>query len=162
MAKFIASGSIPDRLQERCSRNRAPLIRRLKVILFHDGVVYHVLYIALNTLAIGLIVRRATTLDFDEDTTRTTYLLTRIGWPPLQWLLSSVACLTPIWYGIAPPDVPDREKLLRRDPQTHLAYPVKGPRHFALRYSGFLCESLPPILAFYSLMWAISLDLDGK
>lgn len=46
----------------------------------------------------------------------------------MPWLFSFFACLTPIFYAVSPPTVPDREELLVQDPLTGARYPRKSAR----------------------------------
>ncbi|KIV82515.1 hypothetical protein PV11_04618 [Exophiala sideris] len=50
-------------------------------------------------------------------------LLTHAFWPPIIWLTCIISCWIPINYAIFPPDEPDRQDLLVRDPVTGVAYP---------------------------------------
>jgi hypothetical protein len=50
-------------------------------------------------------------------------LLTHAFWPPIIWLTCMVSCWLPINYALFPPDCPDRQELLVRDPDTGVAYP---------------------------------------
>lgn len=46
----------------------------------------------------------------------------------MPWLFSFFACLTPIFYAVFPPTVPDRDELLVKDPLTGARYPKKSAR----------------------------------
>lgn len=46
----------------------------------------------------------------------------------MPWLFSFFACLTPIYYAVFPPTVPDREELLTQDPLTGARYPKQSAR----------------------------------
>lgn len=61
-------------------------------------------------------------------TQKLTFLVTRMGWPPLFWLQFIASALTPITYTLWPPTQPDREDLLDRDAKTGLAYPKPEAR----------------------------------
>ncbi|KAF2085970.1 glycosyltransferase family 2 protein [Saccharata proteae CBS 121410] len=119
---FSSSGSIKDELNERDAAHRAPLYRRLKVVIWDCKCWIHLLYIAFVLAAVILSCYRAAT------TTHTTrslliYLLTHALWPPVLWLLCLSAFFEPIRYAIWPPSMPDREELLDRDPKTGVAHP---------------------------------------
>ena len=114
---FSSSGSVKSELNERDPRTRAPLFRRLKVILWDCDVYLHVLYV----LFILAAVIYSTVIGIKRSSGAHgvyVYLLTHAFWPPMLWLLSITACCEPIRYAIWPPDMPDREELLERDPKT--------------------------------------------
>jgi hypothetical protein len=50
-------------------------------------------------------------------------LLGSVASPPLPWFDLVIACITPLQYILFPPDVPEREESLERDPSTGIAYP---------------------------------------
>ncbi|EON68177.1 hypothetical protein W97_07326 [Coniosporium apollinis CBS 100218] len=118
---FSSSGSIKSELNERDARLRAPLWRRLKVMIWDCKVYLHILYIAFVMTSVILSTVRA----FFRDSAYKVlvYLLTHAFWPPLIWLLCITAFCVPIRYTIWPPTVPDREELLDRDPKTGIAHP---------------------------------------
>ena len=119
---FSASGSIKSELNERNARFRAPLWRRLKVILWDCNAYLHILYVLFIIAAVTLSTYRA----FDpEKNVRDTlfYLLTHAFWPPVVWLICASSCLQPLIYAIWPPTMPDREEMMDRDPKTGIAHP---------------------------------------
>jgi hypothetical protein len=118
---FTASGSIADRLQERSARNRAPLHRRLKLIVLDYGAWFHIAYIA---IVYGAVIRDWVRVSHIP-TTRAKFfhLLTHSFLPPAWWVMFTTTYLLPIVYAINPPTVPDREDLLERDPLTLVARP---------------------------------------
>lgn len=59
-----------------------------------------------------------------------TYLL---RWVPLAWILIVSAFWIPFTYAIDPPNCPDREDLLDRDPKTGVAHPTKESKKIAFR-----------------------------
>lgn len=131
---FTSSGSQSSELNERNPALRAPLWRRLKVILWDCSAYLHLLYVLFVLASVGLSVSRAfTTTSSLHDTL--IYLLTHAAWPPLLWLVTIVSFWTPIQYAIFPPDMPDREDMLIRDPKTGVAHPK--PEWKAQRWNGF-------------------------
>lgn len=130
---FTATGSISSDLEERDPEKRAGLRKRLKVILFDHLAIIHLLYISACLGGIGLAITRVLTnghppgISFTPQmrniTDQLTYLITRIGWPPLFWLQHFCSALTPLLYAINPPTTPPRESLLDRNPETGVAYP---------------------------------------
>lgn len=79
------------------------------------------------------------------------YILTHLGWLPLPWFFAAFACLTPLRYAIFPPDVPEREDLLERDPQTSVAYPVKEARKVRWEFEVIGFQNLYVVAAIYCL-----------
>ncbi|KAM0708792.1 hypothetical protein Q7P35_005445 [Cladosporium inversicolor] len=130
---FKASGSIPSDLQERSVGSRAPLLRRLRVILFSQYAWIHAIFVLACLIGFALNLARAfspadipnlwdtATLTTMHD--RLVFFVTRLGWPPLFWMQFIASALTPILYAIWPPTQPDREELLDRDEKTGVAYP---------------------------------------
>jgi hypothetical protein len=118
---FSSSGSIKDALNERDALKRAPLHRRLKVIMIDCGGIVHLIYVLFTLTAVILSAVRA--FKQEGKWNRLEYLLTHIGWPPMLWVPMMHAALIPLRYAIWPPSVPDREELLVRDPKTGVARP---------------------------------------
>jgi hypothetical protein len=119
---FSSSGSIKSELDECDPKTRAPLFRRLKVMLWDCDLYMHLLYVL---FVVGAVTSSTVIGIINSDTIHTLliYLLTHAFWPPMLWLLSVTACLEPIRYVIWPPTMPDREELLDRDPITNIARP---------------------------------------
>jgi hypothetical protein len=87
---FKTSGSIFSDLQERDPRNRAPLLRRLRVTLFHHHAVVHVIFVSacvvLNfarAFSLTNIPNLWDTFILSTALDKITFLVTRLGWPPL-------------------------------------------------------------------------------
>lgn len=155
---FSSSGSIKSELNERDPKARAPLFRRLKVILWDCNVYLHVLYIL---LIVGAVSYSTATGIMKSANTNTllVYLLTHAFWPPMLWVLCITACCEPISYAIWPPNMPDREDLLVRDPKTNVARPKKewteqryGKRSFLheVQYSGVTAFTA---VVFFGAFW---------
>jgi cellulose synthase/poly-beta-1,6-N-acetylglucosamine synthase-like glycosyltransferase len=119
---FSPSGSLKSELNERDAAIRAPLYRRLKVILWDCKAYIHLLYVVFAVIAASAAATRATRQKGNW-TDIWIYVLTHIAWPPMMWILSVMAFTTPISYAIWPPTVPDREELLVRDSETFIAHP---------------------------------------
>ncbi|GAB7355557.1 hypothetical protein MBLNU459_g6031t1 [Dothideomycetes sp. NU459] len=133
---FTTSGSIKDALNERDAATRAPMWRRLKVILWDCSAYQHLLYILFVIAAVALSTTHAF-LDNHDANSILTYLVTHAFFPPMLWLISMTAFCIPIRYAIAPPTMPDREELLDRDPKSGVAHPKEywkkqrwGKKHF--------------------------------
>jgi hypothetical protein len=122
---FSSSGSVKSELSERDPTIRAPLFRRLKVILWDCDAYLHLLYIVfvLAAVIVSTLTSVTTTGGTDHSHKLLIYLLTHAFWPPMLWLLCFTACCTPVRYAIWPPTMPEREELLDRDPKMGIARP---------------------------------------
>lgn len=127
-ATFSSSGSIHSVINERDTRARAPLVRRIRAIGWNGGVFIHVLYVLFTVGAAATSTSRAFTTTPHNYRDRLFYMLTHAGWPPLVWLVASTACFVPIKYALSPPAMPDREDLLHRDKVTGVAHPTEGAK----------------------------------
>lgn len=105
---FTSTGSITSAMDERSKENRASLPRRLWVIVIHQLAWVHLLFIlaiiagvvltflrcflpdGLEKIRSAYVIGAATST---ED--KLVYLITRLGWPPLFWLQSTVSAMTP-------------------------------------------------------------------
>ncbi|KAK4940215.1 hypothetical protein LTR10_019644 [Elasticomyces elasticus] len=124
VAVFTSSGSQKAELNERDPILRAPLWRRLKVTIWDCQCYLHLLYIMFCLAAVGVSMYYNIT-NKDNRTAKDVLLalLTHAFWPPIIWLTCIISCWIPINYAIFPPDEPDRQDLLVRDPVTGVAYP---------------------------------------
>jgi hypothetical protein len=118
---FSASGSIKSELNERSATLRAPLARRLRVIIWDSKGYIHLLYALVTLVAVAVSTGRA--FHYPHAHTILVYLLTHAFWPPVLWLFCITAYCVPLRYAIWPPTVPDREDLLDRNPKTQVAHP---------------------------------------
>jgi hypothetical protein len=59
--------------------------------------------------------------------TKWIFLLTRVGWPPLYWVLQSVSCWIPIRYVLWPPRDITMDDALEEVEKTGVRYPRDGP-----------------------------------
>ena len=150
LATFSSSGSINSPINERDGRERAGLVRRLVSILWHGGVYMHVLYIMFTLGSAALSISRAFTGPAKTYQDRLFYILTHAGWPPLIWLVASVACTTPIKYAVDPPTMPDREELLHRSKETGIAHPTRGATRPRWGKSNYLHEGFYAIVTVYT------------
>ncbi|KAF8847932.1 hypothetical protein BDZ45DRAFT_778103 [Acephala macrosclerotiorum] len=130
---FSSSGSIKSDLDERNPKNRAPLFRRLKVMLWDCDLYMHLLYVIFVITAVTYSTVRGILENRDHMNKVWMYLLTHAFWPPMLWMIALTACCEPIRYTIWPPTMPDREELLDRDPDTQIARPK--PHWIKQRYS---------------------------
>jgi hypothetical protein len=148
-AKFVATGSIVDELNERNRHLRAPVHRRVKSVLFQDGAIFHLLIAIVYIVALALNLRRAYSLYPDDTRGFRLYLLTRIFWVPPMWPYYIATFLKPLWYSLSPPSMPDREKLLIRD-EAGLAYPTEDAKRPKYTGQGFGLETLDTLAVTYA------------
>jgi len=88
----------------------------------------HVMYILFCIAAVTLSTARGIVINKNSVDQMLLYMLTHACWPPLLWLVVLNAYWAPIHYAIWPPNMPDREDLLQRDPQTGIAYPKESSK----------------------------------
>lgn len=123
---FKSTGSIESALNERFAGKRAPVYRRLWTFIANYMVSFHIAYVYFVLAAVVLSSYRC----FLHNGLRTQLicLLTHAFWPPLAWVIVCSAFWVPITYACDPPNMPDREALLDRDPKTGIAHPKKEAR----------------------------------
>jgi len=122
---FTSTGSIASAMNERSKENRASLPRRVWIVVVHQMAWVHLLFILAIVAGVTLTLLRCFLPDGLErirsayiignaTTTRDklVYLITRLGWPPLFWLQSTVSALTP--FVSMPPDIECTENSMRR------------------------------------------------
>lgn len=120
---FKSTGSIESALNERFPAKRAPVYRRLWTFITNYMVSFHVAYVYFVLAAVVLSSYRC----FLHNGLRIQIicLLTHAFWPPLAWVIVCSAFWVPVTYACDPPNMPDREELLNRDPKTGIAHPKK-------------------------------------
>lgn len=64
-------------------------------------------------------------------------LLTHAFWPPIIWMTCIMSCWIPINYALFPPDEPDRQDLLVRDPDTGVAYPSEESKKTRVGWAAY-------------------------
>jgi hypothetical protein len=135
---FKPTGSLKSNLNERDAARRAPVSRRLRVILFNYLAWFHISYVYFCIAAVILSSYRCI-LD-TKLKNRLICLLTHAGWPPMTWIIVISAFWIPINYACDPPNMPDREALLQRDPKTGIAHPTPKSKKIAFRPETALFE----------------------
>lgn len=124
--------------------------RRLKVTIWDCQCYLHVVYMMFVIAAVAVSIYWNLT---DETLTTTKEvlisLLTHAFWPPLIWLTCMLSCWIPIGYAIAPPDCPDREDLLDRDPETGVAYPKEESKRTKSTFGTYFHEAMYSLLTLY-------------
>jgi hypothetical protein len=114
---FKPSGSIKSELNERDPTIRAPLLQRMRVILFNYLGIYHVIYCYFCLAAVSLTTSRCIA-ENNNTSDRGLCLLTHSFWPPISWLIVISAFWTPVTYAIDPPSMVPRQDLLDVEPKT--------------------------------------------
>ena len=134
VAGFTPTGSIPDTLNERHPRRRSPLHVRLKVVLLDCCAIFHL--IAIILILTGVVHRLRITVHNNNGSAHDLWveLSTTVLTPPMYWLQQVLACWTPIQYAIWPPDMPEWEELVERDPATGVAVPKREFRDARFRW----------------------------
>lgn len=138
MTSFKPTGSLSSELKERNPRERAPLFRRLKVILWNYSGLFHLLYILFIVTAVTKSSARCSIQPTRND--QLICLLTHAFWPPVSWLVYVTAAWTPIIYALSPPAVPNNEDLLDLDPKTNVAYPKEDSKKIKNKFSNVYFE----------------------
>lgn len=103
-------------------------------MLWDNKIALHTIYFAVLLFAVVYNVARPATatavLHIDDRNAMESStpgaikdLTTRIGWPPLLWLICLNSTAVPIRYALLPPTIPNREQLLKRNPVLRASYP---------------------------------------
>jgi hypothetical protein len=106
------------------------MFRRIWSILFNYMAIFHFTFVYFTLVAVVLTSYRC----FFWETTANSIimcLITHAFWPPLTFLFICTSLWTPVAYAIDPPAMPDREDLLKRDPKTGVAHPVRESKKIA-------------------------------
>jgi hypothetical protein len=121
-------------MQERRTHS-PPLHRRIRVFLLEQMLWFHVLFLLAVLVGVVLnVVRCIDTSVLAHTVVHSTlhlwgthkawvFLLTRIGWPPMYWLLQAASCCTPIRYVLWPPREVTMDDVLEEDKKTGVKYP---------------------------------------
>ena len=138
---FKPSGSLKSDLNERDPVLRAPMYRRLRVILFNNLAYFHVSYVYFCLTAVVLSTYRCIAQNTDSVREAIECLLTHAFWPPLTWIIVVSAFWTPITYACDPPTMnSDRESYLVRDSKTGVAHPTKKSKKIGFKAETALFE----------------------
>lgn len=131
---FKPTGSLTSELKERNARERAPLHRRLKVILWNYFAGLHLIFIV---FVIAAVIKSSIRCAQTQESRNATLicLLTHAFWPPLSWFVYIAAAWTPVIYAIRPPSMPDMDELLERDEtRGGVAYPKEESKKVKTRW----------------------------
>ena len=130
---FKPSGSLKSDLNERDPQLRAPMYRRLFVIVFNNLAYFHVLYVYFCLAAVSLSTYRCIQGN-NGYKAQGVCLLTHAFWPPMTWVLVVTAFWIPITYACDPPTMSsDRETYLIRDPKTGVAHPTPKSKRIGFK-----------------------------
>ena len=137
---FKPSGSIKSDLNERDPQLRAPMYRRLRVVIFNNLAFFHVLYVYFCLAAVVLSTYRCVQEESGYKV-QAVCLLTHAFWPPMTWVLVVTAFWIPVTYACDPPTMAaDREAYLNRDPKTGVAHPTNKSKRIGFMPETFLFE----------------------
>lgn len=129
---FQPTGSLGSALNERNKKQRRNVFIRLWVILFNYNAGYHLAFVYLTLAGVSYSSYRCISVNAHIGTSDTLFcLVTHAFWPPLTVVFLCTSLWTPIGYAIFPPNVPDREQLLERDPTTGVAHPTEKSKKTA-------------------------------
>lgn len=112
---FTPTGSIASDMHERDEVRRAPVLQRLRHILFNCGAWFHVLTVLLIAVCAGIRIRGVLQLHTSMSSRQLFIdLLQKVAWPTNPWFLYIVSFLAPIRYALFPPDVPPRNSFFKK------------------------------------------------
>ncbi|KAL6876252.1 glycosyltransferase family 2 protein [Trichoderma longibrachiatum] len=128
---FKPTGSLSSALNERDPKLKKNMFRRLWAILFNYMAAFHFAFVYLTLVAATLVSYRCFFQESHRVKDILICLVTHAFWPPLTFIFICSSLWTPIGYAIDPPQMPDREELLVRDPQTKVAHPTPESKKIA-------------------------------
>ncbi|KAF2459008.1 glycosyl transferase [Lineolata rhizophorae] len=156
---FKPSGSLKSELNERDASARAPLFRRLRVVVWNYMAGFHIAYVYFVLAAVALSTMRCAA-DGWSVRERLVCLLTHAYWPPAAWIVVVSAFWIPVAYAVDPPAMPAREALLVRDGKTAVARPTPASKTTAFRpqtalfeLEYFVSTALTALVFAASLFW---------
>ncbi|KAG6038736.1 hypothetical protein E4U41_003787 [Claviceps citrina] len=130
---FKPTGSLGSALNERDPKMKKNMIRRVWTIMmnymgwFHFGFVYF-------TLVAVVLTSWRCFVNTNDLRSLLFCLITHAFWPPVTFIFICSSLWTPIGYAIDPPQMPEREQLLLRDPKTMVAHP--NPKSKKIAFGG--------------------------
>jgi hypothetical protein len=128
--------------------------------MINCGTIFHLALIVLCSVGITNRVRNSLNNYGGDRRALWVNILVTAAWPPIPWFQQISACLTPLQYAIFPPDVPDREAFLDRDPVTGVAYPTAKAKEeqwsiWEARYSQLYSLVVPFVICVLISTWWI-------
>lgn len=128
---FKPTGSLSSALNERDPKTRRNVFIRLWTILVNYNAMYHLAFVYLTLIGVSLSTYRCVSINAGNTHDILLCLLTHAFWPPMTFLFLCTSLWTPISYAIYPPNMPERERLLVRDPDTLVAHPTQQSKKIA-------------------------------
>ncbi|KAK1958618.1 family 2 glycosyltransferase [Colletotrichum sublineola] len=148
---FKPTGSLGSALNERDPKTRKGMFRRLWGILVNFMGLFHLSFVYLTLVGVVLTTYRCFYVNDDlRDTLMC--LITHAFWPPLTFIFICSSLWTPIAYAIDPPNMPEREQLLDRDPKTFVAHPSPKSKKIAFGGQAAWFETELTITTSYSIL----------
>lgn len=127
---FKPTGSLASALNERDPALKKNMFRRVWTILINYMGMFHLVFVYFTLVGVVLTSYRCFVR---TDSTRSLLmcLVTHAFWPPLTFIFICSSLWTPVAYAIDPPQMPEREQLLDRDPKTMVAHPTPKSKKIA-------------------------------
>uniref|UniRef100_A0A1Y1NFF8 Glycosyltransferase 2-like domain-containing protein n=1 Tax=Photinus pyralis TaxID=7054 RepID=A0A1Y1NFF8_PHOPY len=127
---FKPTGSLSSALNERDPALKKNMFRRVWTILINYMGIFHLVFVYFTLVGVVLTSYRCFVR---TDSTRSLLLclVTHAFWPPLTFIFICSSLWTPVAYAIDPPQMPEREQLLDRDPKTLVAHPTPKSKKIA-------------------------------
>lgn len=110
---FTPSGSIKSSISERDINLRKQILPRLRAMLWHHGVAFHLGFLILVVASLGVSIRNSI-VRCETIEKAWLSLITHALYPGLPWL-EILALFTPLTYTIWPPSMPPRRALMVKD-----------------------------------------------
>ncbi|KAI3557812.1 glycosyltransferase family 2 [Colletotrichum abscissum] len=148
---FKPTGSLGSALNERDPKTRKGMFRRLWGILFNYMAIFHLAFVYLTLVGVVLTSYRCFYVN-DELRDILMCLITHAFWPPLTFIFICSSLWTPIAYAIDPPNMPDREQLLERDPKTFVAHPTPQSKKIAFGGQAAWFETELTVTSAYTIL----------
>ncbi|KAE9580164.1 Cellulose synthase 1 [Colletotrichum fructicola] len=148
---FKPTGSLGSALNERDPKTRKNMFRRLWGVLINYMAIFHLSFVYLTLVGVVLTSYKSFYLNSDLRDLLIS-LITHAFWPPLTFIFICSSLWTPIAYAIDPPNMPDREALLDRDPKTFVAHPSPGSKKIAFGGQAAWFETELTITTAYTIL----------
>ncbi|KAF4914217.1 Cellulose synthase 1 [Colletotrichum viniferum] len=148
---FKPTGSLGSALNERDPKTRKNMFRRLWGVLINYMAIFHLSFVYLTLVGVVLTSYKSFYLNSDLRDLLIS-LITHAFWPPLTFIFLCSSLWTPIAYAIDPPNMPDREALLDRDPKTFVAHPSPGSKKIAFGGQAAWFETELTITTAYTIL----------
>lgn len=127
---FKPTGSLASALNERDPAAKKNMFRRVWTIMINYMGLFHLVFVYFTLVAVVLTSWRCF-VNYEQTRDLLVCLLTHAFWPPLTFTLICSSLWIPVAYAIDPPQMPEREQLLVRDPKTMVAHPTLKSKKIA-------------------------------